>query len=126
VDRLLVDGAGAGAVNGVVVDVGASLEAGVSEAGAVDGGADYGSFLAVVGLEAGTVLALGNVNDRVVRAVLGIELDTRLGVGRLRLAVLLAVDKLFADAGTAVLLLFTSDADLFSAGRSRQMCVGLE
>jgi hypothetical protein len=42
------------------------------------------------------------------------------------LAVLLAVDKLFADAGTAVLLLFTSDADLFSAGRSRQMCVGLE
>ena len=79
-DRLLVDGAGAGGVNGVVVDVGASLEAGVSETGAVDGGADYGSFLAVVGLDAGTVLALSNVDDRVVRAVLAIELDARLGV----------------------------------------------
>lgn len=46
-------------------------------------------------------------------------------------AVLLAVDELLAlDAGTAVLFLFTSDADLFfseatlSAGR--KMCLGLE
>jgi len=44
--------------------------------------------------------------------------------------VLLTVNKLFADAGTAALFLLTSDADLFfseatlSAGR--KMCLGLE
>src|SRR4051794_36272864 len=83
-NRLLEDGAVAGEGDGVFVDVGAGGLAAGSEAGAVDGGADYGSFLAVVGLDAGTILALSNVNDRVVRAVLGIELDTRLGVACLR------------------------------------------
>jgi hypothetical protein len=45
-------------------------------------------------------------------------------------AVFLAVNVLFADAGTAVLLLFTSDADLFfseaTLSTGRKMCLGLE
>jgi hypothetical protein len=61
--------------------VGAGLEAGV--AGAVEGRAGYGDFLAVVGLNTGAVIALGNVNGGVVRAVGGVDLDARLGVGRL-------------------------------------------
>ena len=90
VDGVLVnDGAGldAGArgrgVDGELVNGGAGLEAGAGEAGAVNGRAGGGVLLAVVGLDAGTVLALSYVDDGVVRAVVGIELDTRLGVGRL-------------------------------------------
>jgi hypothetical protein len=129
VNRLLVGGDGARGVDGVLVDVGASLEAG-SEAGRVNGGAGDAGLLAVVGLEARTVLALGNVNYRVMRAVGGIELDARLGVGRTRSAVLLTVNKLFAGAGTAVMLLFTSDTDLFFSeailSAARKSSLGLE
>lgn len=100
VHRLLVDGARAGAVDGVSVNVGAGLKDGAAgggidggnvdvgglvgraEAGAVEGGAGYAAgLLAVVGLDTGTILALGNVNGRVVRAVGSIELDAGLGVG---------------------------------------------
>jgi len=109
--------------------VGASLEAG-GEAGTVNGGAGDAELLAVVGLDAGTILALGNVNYRVVRAVGGIELDARLGVSRTRSAELLSDNELFAGAGTAVLLLFTSDTDLFFSeailSALRKRCLGLE
>ena len=86
VNGLLVGGTRDRTVNGVFVDVAVGLVVVVvvSEAGAVDGRADYGSFLVVVGLDTGTILALGNVDDRVVGAVLVIELDTSLGVGLLR------------------------------------------
>lgn len=86
VDGLLVGGTRDRGVNGVFVDVarGLVVVVAVSEAGAVDGRADYGSLLVVVGLDAGTILALGNVDNRVLRAVLVIELDARLGVGLLR------------------------------------------
>lgn len=87
VNGLLVCGTRDGAVNGVFVDVAVGLVVVVvvvTEAGAVDGRADYGSFLVVVGLDTGTILALGNVDDGVLRAVLVIVLDTRLGVGLLR------------------------------------------
>jgi hypothetical protein len=80
VDRLLEAGAGGGGVDGELVNVGGGLEAG-AEAGAVDGGTGHRELLAVVGLDTGTILALSNVDDGVVRAVLGIELDARLGVG---------------------------------------------
>jgi hypothetical protein len=44
--------------------------------------------------------------------------------------VLLTVNELFADAGTAVLLLFTSDTDLFFSeailSTCRKSCLGLE
>jgi hypothetical protein len=135
VNRLLVGGTRDGGVNGVFVDVAVGLVVVVvvvvSEAGAVDGSTDYRSFLVVVGLDAGTILALGNVDDRVLRAVLVIELDTRLGVGLLRLVVVvvvvLAVNKLLVDTGTAAFFLVMSDADLFlkailSGGR--KMCLG--
>jgi hypothetical protein len=81
-DRLLVNGNGAGGVDGVLVDVGASgsLEAG-GQARDVNGGAGDAVFLAVAGLEAGTVLALSNVNYRAVGASGSIDLDMRLGVG---------------------------------------------
>jgi hypothetical protein len=133
VNGFLVGGARGRSVNGVFVDVAVGLVVVVViEAGAVDSGANYGSFLVVVGLDTGTILALGNVDDRVVRAVLVIEVDTRLGVGLLRLVVvvLLAVNKLLVDTGTAAfLLLMMSDADLFlkallSGGR--KMCLGWE
>jgi hypothetical protein len=86
VDGLLVGGTRDRGVNGVVVDVAVGLVVVVvmTVAGAVDSRADYGSFLVVVGLDTGTILALGNVDDGVGRAVLVIELDTRLGVGLLR------------------------------------------
>lgn len=133
VDGLLVGGTRDRGVNGVVVDVAVGLVVVVvmTEAGAVDSRADYGSFLVVVGLDTGTILALGNVDDGVLRAVLVvIELDTRLGVSLLRLVVvvLLAVNKLLVDTGTAAfLLLVMSDTDLFlkallSGGR--KMCLG--
>jgi hypothetical protein len=131
VDGLFVGGAGDRDVNCVVVDVAVGLVA-VSEAGAVDGRADYARFLVVVGLDAGTILALGNVDDRVRAVLLVIELDARLGVGLLRfvvVVVLLAVNKLLVGTGTAVWLL-VSDADLFffkailSGGR--KMCLGWE
>lgn len=132
VDGLLVGGTRDRGVNGVVVDVAVGLVVVVvmTVAGAVDSRADYGSFLVVVGLDTGTILALGNVDDGVGRAVLVIELDTRLGVGLLRLVVvvLLAVNKLLVDTGTAAfLLLMMSDTDLFlkallSGGR--KMCLG--
>ena len=76
-------GAGGRGVDGELVNGGAGLEAGAGEAGAVNGRGGGGILLAVVGLDAGTVLALSYVDDGVVRAVVGIELDTRLGVGRL-------------------------------------------
>lgn len=45
-------------------------------------------------------------------------------------AVLLAVNELFVDAGTAAGFLFTSDADLFfseaTLSTGRKMCLGLE
>lgn len=110
--------------------MGGGLEAGV--AGAVDGRAGYGEFLAVVGLDTGAVIALGNVNGGVVRAVGGVDLDARLGVGRLmRSAVLFAeTAELFTGAGTAVWLLLTSDADLFfseaTLSNGRKLCLGLE
>jgi hypothetical protein len=128
VNGLLVGGARDRNVNGVFVDVAVGLVVVVTEAGAVDGRTDYRSFLVVVGLDAGTILALGNVDDRVVRAVVVIELDTRLGVLRLVVVVvLLAVNKLLVDTGTAAFLLLMSDADLFlkailSGGR--KMCLG--
>lgn len=75
---LLVLGEVAGNVDGDVVEVGGGLE-GRAVAGDVDGGAGVGDFVLVVGLETGTILALGNVDDRVVRLVVVIELDARLG-----------------------------------------------
>ena len=91
VDGVLVNGgasleAGAGdrGVDGELVNGGVGLEGRRAEAGTVDGRAGYRELLAVVGLDAGTVLALSNVDDGVVRAVGGIVLDTRLGVGGLR------------------------------------------
>jgi hypothetical protein len=78
--RLVVNGPGAGSVDGELVNVGGGLEAGAVRGG-VDGGADYAELVAVVGLDTGTILALGNVNDSVGSAVLVIELDARLGVG---------------------------------------------
>jgi hypothetical protein len=78
----------------------------------------------VVGLDAGTILALGSVDDgEVVRAVVVIEVDVRLRVGLLRFVVVvvvvvvvvfLAVNKLFVGTGTVAWLLLVSDADLFS------------
>jgi hypothetical protein len=84
VGRLAVGGAGAGGVDGELVNGGGGLEGGRAEAGGVDGGGGHGELLAVVGLDTRTILALGNVDDRVVRAVVVIELDTRLVVGGLR------------------------------------------
>lgn len=83
VDFLLVRGAEARAVNGRLADDGASLVGG-TVGGTVNGGDGYAGFFAVVALDAGTVLALGSVNDRVVRAVGAVDLNARLGVGRLR------------------------------------------
>jgi hypothetical protein len=78
VGRLVVDGPRGGGVDGVLVDVGGSLEAGAVRGG-VDGGADYAELVAVVGLDTGTILALGNVDDSVGSAVLLV-----VGVGGLR------------------------------------------
>ncbi len=52
--------------------------------GRVDGGSGDADLLAVAGLDSGAVLALGNVNGRVVGAVLGIDLDASVGVVRVR------------------------------------------
>jgi hypothetical protein len=71
-----------------------------------------------------------------VRAVVVIELDTRLVVGGLRsvVVVLLAVDKLVLGAGTAASVLVTSDVDdldllfteaVLSTG-GRKLCLDLE
>jgi hypothetical protein len=134
VNGFLVAGTRDGTVNGVIVDVAVGLVVVVvvTVAGAVDGSTDYRSFLVVVGLNAGTILALGNVDDGVLRAVLVIVLDTRLGVSLLRLVVVvvvvLAVNKLLVDTGTAAFfLVVVSDVDLFlkailSGGR--KMCLG--
>lgn len=75
---LLVLGEVAGSVDGDVVEVRGGLEGG-AVAGDVDGGAGVGDFVTVVGLETGTVFALGNVDDGVVRLVVVVELDARLG-----------------------------------------------
>ena len=91
----------------------------------VNGGTGDGELLTEVGLGAGTVLALSNVDDRVLRAMRVIVVDARLGVGGLR-SVTLLTEVLLADTGTAV---FTSDADLFFvdasllAGREFDSCV---
>jgi hypothetical protein len=109
VDGLLVAGKVAGtSFDGDVVEVG-RLGEGRAVAGDVDSGAGVSDFVLVVGLETGTVLVLSNVDDGVVRSVLVIELDARLGERRLGSATLLT-EVLLLDAGTAV---FTGDADLF-------------
>lgn len=83
VDALRVRGSGAaGGVDGGLVDVNALGVGGTGEV-AVNSGAGY-LFVTVVGLEAGAVFTFSNVDDRVVRAVSGIELDARFGVGGLR------------------------------------------
>lgn len=109
-ERLLVNGGVAGSVDGGLVDVDALSEGRAGGRG-VNGDADL-YFVTVIGLEARTVLAFGNVDDRVVGAVGVVDLDTRLGVGREGSAVLFA-KVLLTDAGTAVSFLFTSNADLF-------------
>jgi len=110
-DRLLVDGGVAGGVDGGLVDTNGLLEGGVA-VGAVNGGADYVDLVTVVGLETGTVFALGDVDDRVVRAVRPVDLNAGFGVGRLRLGAVLLAVVLLTDAGTASFL-FASDVDLF-------------
>jgi hypothetical protein len=107
-DGLLVAGDVARSVDGGVVEVRGLLE-GRAVAGGVDGGAGVGDFVTVVGLETGTILALSNVDDGVLRAVVVIVLDARLGERGLGSATLFA-KVLLLDAGTAV---FTGDADLF-------------
>jgi len=79
-ERLLVDGGVAGSVDGGLVDVDA-LGEGRAGGRRVNGDADL-YFVTVVGLEARTVLAFGNVDDRVVGAVGVVDLDTRFRVGR--------------------------------------------
>jgi hypothetical protein len=121
---LLEVGEVAGSLDGDVVEVGGLGEGG-AVAGDVDSGAGVGDFVLVVGLETGTVLALSNVDDGVVRSVVVIELDTRFGEGGLGSAALLT-EILLLDAGTAV---FTGDADLFldaSLLTGRDFDVGLE
>jgi len=101
---------GARGVDGVVKVRGRRrLLEGRAVAGDVDGGAGVGDFVNVVGLETGTVFALGNVDDRGVSLVAVVELDARLGERGLGSATLFA-KVLLLDAGTAVL---TRDADLF-------------
>lgn len=77
-DRLLVAGDVAGSVDGGVVEVRGLLE-GRAVGRDVDGGAGEGDFVSVVGLEAGTIFVLSNVDDGAVRLVVGIVLDARLG-----------------------------------------------
>jgi hypothetical protein len=117
------------AVDGDVVHDSASLVGGTVGRG-IDGGASYVDLLAIVRLDPGAVLALSNVNGGAVGAVLSVNLNARFGVGRLRSAMLFTVGELCVGAGTAVMFLFTSDADLFFSEATlstwRKMCLGLE
>jgi hypothetical protein len=65
-----------GRVNRLFDDVYLLVE-GRARSRGVNGGADYAELVAVVGLDTGTILALGNVDDRVL-------VDVRLGVVGLR------------------------------------------
>jgi hypothetical protein len=129
-DAFLEDGAMGRGINGGLVDTGVRLVNG-TVAGRVDGGTDDAGFFTVVGLEAGTVFVLSNVNGSVLATtgLVDIDVDVRLRVRSARSAVLLAV-VLSTDAGTAVSFLFTSNADLFFSeallsGR-RKISLGLE
>lgn len=106
----LKDGTRGWGVGGGVVVVCDSLGSGAGEARV-----DSGVVLVVVGLGTGTVFRLSGVDLAVLRAaVVVFDLDVRLGGGRLlRSADFLAELELFADAGTVVSFLVTSDADLF-------------
>lgn len=119
----------AGGVDGGLVDADGLLEDG-AVAGAVNGGADYVDLVTVVGLEAGAVFTLGNVDDRVVGAVRPVELNAGLGVRGLGPGVVLFAVVLLTDAGTAVSLLFASITDLFfteaSLSARRKFDLGLE
>lgn len=77
----------------------------------VNGSAGDADFLTVVGLDAGTIFALGSVDGAGVVAVSPVDVDKGFRVGSVRVRSVL----FSTGTGTAVLLLFTSDADLFLA-----------
>lgn len=82
---LVVDGTLAGRVDGGIVNARSRLVV-RRVARSVNGGTGYVNFLAVVGLEARAIFALGNVNGGAVVAVVrvAVDLKVRLGVGRRR------------------------------------------
>jgi hypothetical protein len=114
-----------GDVNLFLVD-GTRVRVGVARrgrAGSVDGGL-YADIFLVAGGVTGAVFTFNLVNRAVVRAMLMINLNVTVGLGRVRrsrpfgrsvfLVVLVTM-----DTGTAVLFLFTCDADLFFPARRK-------
>lgn len=106
----VVNGNVVGRVYGCVADTARGFVTGTVCWG-VNGSAGDADFLTVVGLDARTVFALSSVDGAGVVAVSPVDVDKGFRVGSVRVRSVL----FSTGTGTAVLLLFTSDADLFLA-----------
>lgn len=115
---LVISGAESGNVDGRVVNVHGFLVGRRRVTSRVNGRTAYVDFLAVVGLKAGTVLVLSNVNGvtaaRLVVVMVNLNMRFRVRGRSTRGSAFFAV-VLLMDTGTAVMILFTSDTDLFFA-----------
>jgi predicted aconitase with swiveling domain len=116
-DVLLEGGTLSRGVDGELVNTNGLLEEGAL-AGSVNGGTGHAELVLVGRLDTGAIFTLGNVNGSVVGTMSLIDLNAGIGVGGARSAVMLFAIELLVAAGTAVTILFTSDADLFFAEAS--------